>query len=371
MIWTTLLLSMHLQATPASPIDTTWEMVGDDTRREQVAGVDAIRINNGRAIRKDVRLEDGTIEFDVVVSPYRTFVYLQFRAQSDSEFEEFYFRTHKSGAPDALQYNPVWRGDSFWQLYHDSTSGAPVRFRANEWMHVRVELKGQRAALFIDSAAQPVVVMNLARPAQPGYIALRAFSPAGGLPAGETAASFANVVVRPGVVTHNFGSAVAPPTLPAGFITSWQLSRPFRTAAARVNVLADSMTSGKAQWQSYSAEANGMLLIGRHLDRPRPQGAVVARVALRSQGARHQRLYLGYSDRVTVFVNGTPLFAGDASYSYDQPRQEGLVGLWQSTIWLPLVNGVNEVLVVVSDGFGGWALQGRLEPDDGATLMEP
>jgi hypothetical protein len=118
-------------------------------------------------------------------------------------------------------------------------------------------------------------------------------------------------------------------------------------------------------------EPTGVAVIGRHVARPAADAAVVARLVLRAYAGGLQRLDLGYSDYVTVFVNGRPLFAGDAHSSYDQPRQEGLIGLWQATVWLPLERGDNEVLLAVSDGFGGWGLIGRLDPAGGAQLVSP
>ena len=68
---------------------------------------------------------------------------------------------------------------------------------------------------------------------------------------------------------------------------------------------------------------------------------------------------LGYSDIATVFLNGKPLYRGDASYSFDRPRREGLIGYDQARFYLPLVAGDNELAIVVSDSFGGWGIMGR------------
>ncbi|MGE0441325.1 MAG: hypothetical protein AB7L66_13500 [Gemmatimonadales bacterium] len=160
----------------AVPLDQGWELSGNGTRIETHSGRQAIRIVNGRAIRRDVRLEDGTIEYDMEVSPYRGFAYVQFRMESDRDFEEIYFRPHKSGLPDGIQYNPVWRGDSFWQLWHGPDASGLPRFRHREWMHVRVVLQGRRAAVFLDRSPTPVMVANLARDPRGGYLALRGFN---------------------------------------------------------------------------------------------------------------------------------------------------------------------------------------------------
>ena len=69
-------------------------------------------------MRRDVSLQDGTVDFDMEVTSHRSFVYVQFRMQDDENHEEIYFRPHKSSLPDAIQYAPVWNAESTWQLYH-------------------------------------------------------------------------------------------------------------------------------------------------------------------------------------------------------------------------------------------------------------
>lgn len=351
------------------PIDSAWELAGPTTRIETYRGMPSIRVDNGRAIRRDVVLDDGTIEFDVEVVPARSFVYLQFRMESDTEFEEIYFRPHKTELPDAVQYNPVWRGDSFWQLWHGPGATAAPRLPFGRWMHVQLVVQGTRAALFLDRDTIPTMVMPLARAPKAGFLAFRAFTPEVRELRGARAASYANLVVRRGHVPYRFGAALPAPALAPGTIGRWQLSPAFAAGRAAVTELSPALLTGRESWPSYPIEPHGVLAIGRHLDRPRPDGGTIARLVIRSAGARLQRLYLGYSDYAAVFVNGRPLFAGDAHYSFDAPRQEGLITQAQSTIWLPLQDGENEVLISVVDGFGGWGLTGRLEPADGGVIV--
>src|SRR5688572_20659847 len=365
-----MLVGFAIQAAPIN-MQNGWELTGPGTAVGPHRGTTAIRIDNGFAVRRDVALQDGTIEFDVEMLPTRTFVYVQFRMESATEFEEIYFRPHKTGLPDAVQYNPVWRGDSFWQLWHGPDAAASPQFRFGTWTHVRLVLQGERGALFLDGASVPTMTINFARPPRSGYMAFRAFTPDTSLLRGEPAARFANLTVAPGVVSHDFGPTAAPPAPEPGSILRWQVSPAFKATREPLTVLPAELLATRAAWPSYPVERTDVLAIGRHMNRPRPDGAAIARFVVRSTGARLQRLRLGYSDYVTVFVNGTPVFAGDAHYSFDQPRQEGLIGRWQSTIWLPLRDGENEVLLAVVDFFGGWALTGLLEPADGGVLVPP
>ena len=52
--------------------DPTWRLDGD-ARVEDHLGRKAIRMSSGLALCENVRFEDGTIELDLAVTPYRSF----------------------------------------------------------------------------------------------------------------------------------------------------------------------------------------------------------------------------------------------------------------------------------------------------------
>ena len=68
-----MLVGLALQATPITT-ESGWELTGAGTSIGPHRGASAIRIDNGFAYRRDVSLQDGTIEFDVELAPTRTFV---------------------------------------------------------------------------------------------------------------------------------------------------------------------------------------------------------------------------------------------------------------------------------------------------------
>ena len=92
---------------------------------------------------------------------------------------------------------------------------------------------------------------------------------------------------------------------------------------------------------------------------------------VRAATAGLRRFDLGFSDVATVFLNGRPLFRSDAHYSYDNPRQEGLIHYGQATVYLPLEKGDNDLAVLVSDDFGGWGLMGRFPDTAGLEVTAP
>jgi len=345
-----------------------WELSGADSRIEDYLGRESLRLRTGRAIRRDVAFQDGTIEVDMAVTPHRAFAYLQFRIQRDGEYEAIWFRTHKSGHPDAIQYSPIFQGASSWQLYHgpDATAAAPLP--PGEWIHLKLVLSGRRAALFVGSEREPrLVIPRLAREPQPGGFALASLLP-GGQPQGVYAASFANLVLRPGVVDFDFPQTASqePPT---GVVRRWRISAAFAPPEGAVTELPPDLPR-PGEWTEVAAEPSGVVVLLRHVALPdgvrRP--ATLARIVVRAAEAGTRRFNLGFSDEASVFLNGRLLYSGDNSYSYNFPRRQGLITLDQASLYLPLRAGDNELVVAVSEVFGGWGLIGQFEEPRGLEI---
>jgi hypothetical protein len=388
--WSVLVVAAGAGAAAAEPralplTDAAWQLDGASAKVERYEGRDVLSVETGAAYRRDVRLQDGTVDFDVQVTRRRSFVYLMFRMADDRELEEVYLRPHKSALPDALQYAPVYQGSSAWQLYHGPGATAAVAFEPGAWTHVRLVLRGEKAALFVGDMAKPaLVVPRLARAPQPGYIALRGFAPPG-TGAGPIA-RYANVAVDDAAPSYDFpsgrsdaardlaapalaGSAIGPPFV----VPAWSVSR---AIAVPNDVALPALPPAEAlgEPRRVSAEPSGLVVLHRHVRLPAPDTrdvAAVARLRIRAASAGVRRLDLGFSDVATVFLNGRPLFRSDAHYSYDNPRQEGLIHYGQASVFLPLQQGDNELAVLVSDSFGGWGLMGRFADASGLEVEAP
>ena len=183
-------------------------------------------------------------------------------------------------------------------------------------------------------------------------------------------ARFANVTVRPGVVAPfpAAASASEPPAIVSGIVRAWSVSRAFLPTEFVMPGLPRPERVGP--FQRVEAGSGGLLELHRSVALPASSraAAVVARLHVRAVAAGPRAFELGFSDRATVFLNGQPVFEGEASYSFDAPRREGLIGYDQARLWLPLAAGDNELLVVVSDSFGGWGLMGRFPDSDGIAV---
>ena len=360
----------------ALPFDKNWQLSGAQTSIVKDGGREVLQVESGLAERRDVRFENGTIDFDVQVTRRRSFVYLYFRVASDGEREEIYLRPHKSSLPDALQYAPVWQDRSSWQLYHGPRGTAAVAFEPGTWMHVRLVVQGRHGAVFVNDMTKPAMLIpHFAREPEPGYIAFGSFVPAG-VGGSAPSARFANVIVRHDAVSFDVKGAIAdaaaqrPGAQSAGTVRAWSVSQAFVPKESEPPVYPDASVLG--QFRRLETDPDGLLELHRYVKVPEKSSvtAAVARFRVVAGKAATSAFDLGFSDVVTVFVNGQPVFRGDASYSFDRPRREGLIGFDQARLYVPLRPGDNEIAVVVTDSFGGWGVMGRFVSPEGLTLVD-
>lgn len=332
-----------------------WDLSGD----ARIAGAGeprVLEIGTGVAVAPGVELENGTIEVEVQMSSHRSFVYVRFRDGGDGDWEEIYLRPHKSHLPDALQYTPVIGGVSQWQIFHGESGTAAVGLPAEQWIPLRLEIAGRKLAVFVGDRLEPaMVIARMAHEPRAGGIALRSFVARGSeAPFG---ARFRRLKVSPGRTSYGFDparpSAAADPRLVAG----WQASPVF---AIEEKLYRELPQVDESAWRDVEAEPDGTVLLDRL---PRPEGVraygAVLRLGIEAAGAEVRSLDLGFSDAVSVFLNGRPVVGLDQSYRFDRPRVQGVMGLHQSRLHLPLEDGHNELRLVVTESFGGWGLIAR------------
>ena len=87
---------------------------------------------------------------------------------------------------------------------------------------------------------------------------------------------------------------------------------------------------------------------------------VYARTRIDSDRDQVKKLYIGYSDDVSVFLNGKILFRGRSAQNFRDPGFLGIVNPENDAVYLPLKKGSNELLLAVSELGGGWGFICRL-----------
>ena len=303
------------------------------------------RALRGAAVLKDVIFENGVIEVDIAFQGSRCFAGLMFRMASEGDYEEIYLRPHQTNTPDALQYTPVFNGLSGWQLYNGPGFTNAVNIPYKQWIHVKMEISGSQARVYVGRSKRPALVINDLKHGQAkGWIGVK--GPANAL------AHFANFSYR----QDNNLKFDPPPAMPipSGMLLDWELSDPVKiTLIDREKTPPDDLVR-TLNWTKVTGESSGLVDIARtHAKQGTDPDCVLARSTIQSDIDQVKKLLFGYSDELSIFLNGDILFRGNSEYLRRSARFLGVVGL-NDSVYLPLKKGSNELLLMVTENFGGW-----------------
>ena len=328
-----------------------------DVKVDTFLGREAVWLRAGtQAIKADARLVDGTIEFDVAPMDRGDFVAVVFRRASLTNHENVYLRPRSSGEFMAIQYAPRMNGSSTWQLYPEFT--ASTEWPRNRWTHVRIEIAGPLMQIFVGGAAQPTLsVPRLRHVAGGNEIAF--WARVNDQPT-EWAAAISNLQIRPRAPQNRPSGSVR---AKAGFLAEWEIAGPVRAAVPTIDTIPTGL-----EWRAATAEESGLVNVNA-LVRAQPQqgrSTIFARTTIDSAAARRRLAGVGYSDDVTVFLNGEPIYAGINGWNSRSPEFVSFVDAGFERVWLALRAGRNEVVVAVTDDqrFGwGFAMNVGLNAD--------
>lgn len=333
-----------------------WKFETTDHTSETYLGKESVRIKTNRAFLQGASFENGIIEYDVAFPPGRAFIGVYFRIDDDKNCEEFYLRSHQSGNPDANQYSPIYGGVSAWQLYHGEGYGVPIQYAFNEWMHVKLVMAGQHMEVYINDMEKPVLISELKRPSQKGYLGITG--------SGEN--HFANFTYTS---MDNVPLKATPrpkQPAPAGTVTQWEVSSGISEKSL---VAAPSLKpSDKAglSWKTATTENTGMLNLASVATWSEANNTVLARVVVNSDKEQVKKFVFGFSDHARLYLNDHLLFSGEDDYRSRDYRFLGTVGYYDA-VYLNLKKGRNEIIIAVSERMGGWGVKGKFEDMTGLT----
>lgn len=349
-----------------------WDLEGQ-AKVADYEGRSSLLLDGGAAVLKDFEMRDAVIDVDVAtLATIRGFMGIMFRITNDGyEAEEVYLRPHKSGLPDALQYTPVLGGGRNWQIYNGTGFTAAVDIPKREWFHLRLEVTGAQAKFYVKDMDKPVLVMDdLKSGVQKGELALYTLT---------GATYFSNFKVR---TTPDAPWERHLPPMPPNILTKWSLSPAYDALARNLERPLARAESDAIQWQEVEAEPPGFVVLYRYRKSPRitatferdfskrldPQPGmkvVYARTTIVSDRDQVKKLGIGYSDDVSVFLNGQILYRGRAAQGFREPGFLGIMSPDDDAVYLPLKKGNNELMLAISEIGGGWGFICRLtEPQN-------
>lgn len=352
-------LSLHAQTVPFN--SNRWEIEARESRVEEYLGRQSLFLKGGLALVKDSKFLNGVIEFDIAFSPERTFVGAVWRVLDGNNYEEFYFRPHQSGNPDANQYTPVFNGNAGWQLYYGEDFAAPVRYRFDEWMHVKILVAGTQAEVYIMDMETPALfIPELKHEPASGQV---------GLSAGNFApAHYSNFSFTAAEAPTLKGKAQPPKPMPPGLITAWSVSSGFSEKNLQGKFQLRESDKAGLTWKKLECEATGIANLSRLVALGEQSNTTFARLIINSESEQIKELKFGFSDRVRVYLNDRLLYSGNDGFVSRDYRFLGTVGLWDA-LYLPLKKGRNELWLAVSENFGGWGVVAAIEDRDSIQIQ--
>lgn len=355
----------HAQTISIPPDSPRWLLEGE-ARPAEYQGRKCLYLGGGGATLKDLEMRDGVIDVDVATPAARGFFGIQFRIAGDNA-EWVYLRQHKSGYPDAMQYTPVLNTGLNWQLYNGPGFTGALDIPKDAWFHMRLEITGAQARLFVKDMEKPVLVMDdLKSGVQKGQVALAVLT-------GATYFSGFQVRETPDAVWER-----RHPPIPAGTLTKWSLSPAYDALARDLEKPLAPAEIKAIKWQEVEAEPPGLVNIYRYREAPHPRvtfandfskrldpqpgmKVVYARTTIVAARDEVRKLLIGYSDDVSVFVNGRILYRGRSAQYFRDPGFLGIVNPENDVVYIPLKKGNNELILALSELGGGWGFIGRLE----------
>lgn len=353
------------QSLSVPPDSPRWTLEGK-AKPAEYQGRKSLFLDGGAATLKDFEMRDGVIDVDVATPANRGFFGIQFRIANDVNAEWIYLRQHKSGLPDAMQYTPVLNTGLNWQIYNGPGFTGAVDIPKDVWFHLRLEVVGAQAKLYVKDMDKPALVMDdLKSGVQKGQVALAVLT---------GATYFSNFEVR---TTLDTPWERHPPPMPAGTLTKWSLSPSYDALARNLERPLSKPESSAIPWQDVEAEPPGFVVIYRYREAPHPvvsfQGdfskrlepqpgmkVIYAKTSIDSDRDQMKKLYIGYSDDVSVFLNGKILFRGRSAQNFRDPGFLGIVNPENDAVYLPLKKGKNELMLALSELGGGWGFICRL-----------
>jgi len=167
------------------------------------------------------------------------------------------------------------------------------------------------------------------------------------------------------------------PAMPANTLTKWSLSPSYDALKRNLEKPLPASERDAIKWQDVETEAPGFVVINRYRESPHPRVSfqsdfskrldpqpgmtmVYAKTTIESDRDQVKKLMIGYSDDVSLFLNGQILYRGRSAQSFRDPAFLGIMDPENDAVYLPLKKGKNELILAVSELGGGWGFICRL-----------
>jgi len=285
--------------------ESMWELSEKGAEISEFKGRPAIRINRGSAIIKDANFKNGIIEYDVWMEEKRGFGGVYFR-KNGGNAEYFYLRPHLPGKPDSNQYVPMFNQNSAWQIFHGERYSAPINYNYSNWIHVKLMIKDDKMDVYVDSDKPVLHVANLLLDGSAGDIQF-----SGGIQDFH----YSNISVTKTDDITLIGSEKPLKNFGPNLIRSFDVStKPVDSARVEAKRILERALIDGQSWTRLEVGETGVANLSEVAANTKGADTLFVRLKITADSARTFPIKYGFSDRVTVFLNGHAVAYGDDRY---------------------------------------------------------
>ncbi len=178
---------------------------------------------------------------------------------------------------------------------------------------------------------------------------------------------FANFSFTPKSNPSLKGEVKAPVKASAGTVITWSVSDAFKEEALAGKFRFSESDWENLTWEKYAAEPTGLLDLARANAIEDGKNTVFAKATVIAENEHIKPMKFGFSDRIKVYFNVQFIYGGNNTYRTRDYRYLGTISFFDQ-LYLPLKKGENELMMAVSESFGGWGVQARFNDMKGVAF---
>ncbi|MFH1073645.1 MAG: hypothetical protein V1752_01010 [Candidatus Firestonebacteria bacterium] len=283
------------------------------------------------------------VEFDFLPKSLKGYTGLNFHVQSNGDACNLHFPSGASGRNEAFQTMYIYGKSMSWKLYPESQGYG--LFRGDSWSHLRLDVGKTLANLFVNGA--PVLTM-FDLPFNAGGIEFWSY--------------YGQVYIRNVTVIDLTYSRVVPV-----FKNPWliykdaDVLKDWRVALCKDQKGEGIPLSSKLDWRDIQADSRGVVNLSRAFREDNTRNTAWATAEIIMERPETKKLFLTYTDRLTIWCNNRKVFTGEPR-GWNDPNRDAHFGgrLIPDEYYtnLRLVKGKNRLLVrseVIDPwGWGFW-----------------
>jgi hypothetical protein len=241
------------------------------------------------------------IELEVLPTSRGGFLGVNFRVQPNGSGAcNFHFPIDESGKSEAFQSMGIWGKSCGWKLYPESQSYA--LFPIKKWLPIRIDVMQTFANLYIHQKGSKPIVTFFDLPFDCGGVQFWSFLGSG---------HFRNLRV------HELSSESITPGFDnpwevynnLDIIMKWEVTNPRQPAIISEDILGE-ILSPDMKWFNVESDSRGVVNLSELFPRQTPKAAVFAKTIIASPGKATRILRFTYTDKLTMWWNGTRVFNG-------------------------------------------------------------